>query len=230
MLPVLRIADLGCQDFAAVRALQERLVTLRRAEAVPDTVLFCSHPPVVTAGRATTAAELAAARPALEAAGIPLVACERGGRLTYHGPGQVIMYPILRLEGPERDLHAFQRGMEETAREAVHQWGCTASRREGFPGLWVGGAKLASVGLAVRAWVTWHGLALNVDGDLSPFGLFTPCGIDHLRVTSLALEGGTTQDRRRLQEAMAEAFCRRFQRTGQWIPAAQVDPQEVAKS
>ena len=227
MAPLLHITDLGCRDFSSVRSLQERLVALRRDSAVPDTLLFCSHPPVVTAGRATTPAELAAARPALQAAGIPLVPCERGGRLTYHSPGQVILYPLVRLEGPERDLHAFQRGLEETARTALAELGLSASLREGYPGLWVGPAKLASLGIAVRHWVTWHGLALNVEGDLSPFGLFAPCGINQLAVTSLSREMEAAPDRRRLQESLAAAFCRRFRREGRWVPPAEICPQDV---
>jgi lipoate-protein ligase B len=226
----LLITDLGCRDFGQVRSLQERLVALRREGGAPDTLLFCAHPPVVTAGRATTPAELAAARPALEAAAIPLVPCERGGRLTYHGPGQVIIYALVRLEGPERDLHAFQRGLEETALTALAELGLTASLRDGYPGLWVGPAKLASLGIAVRHWVTWHGLALNLEGDLSPFDLFAPCGISHLAVTSLAREMGVAPDRRRLQELLAAAFCRRFRREGRWVSSAGLCPQEVGMS
>ena len=226
-LPPLRITDLACRDFEEVRALQERLVAARRAEEIPDTLLFCSHPPVVTAGRATTPAELAAARPALEAAGIPLVPCERGGRLTYHGPGQIILYPIVRLEGAERDLHAFQRGLEETALAALAELGIAAALREGYPGVWVGAAKLASVGIAVRGWVTWHGLALNLEGDLSPFQLFDPCGISALAVTSLERESTITPDRRRLQELLAAAFSCHFGREGRWVPAEDICPEEV---
>jgi lipoate-protein ligase B len=225
---LLHLTDLGCRDFEEVRALQERLVELRRAERIPDTLLFCSHPPVVTAGRATTAAELSAARAALAPAGIPLLPCERGGRLTYHGPGQVILYPLLRLEGAERDLHAFQRGLEETAVTALEELGVAARRRPGHPGVWIGPAKLASVGLAVRGWVTWHGLALNVSGDLSPFDLFHPCGITGLTVTSLERVTGQVTDRRRLQDLLAAAFCHRFRREGRQVGPGELCRQEVA--
>ena len=191
----------------------------RRAGEIADVLLFCSHPPVVTAGRATTAEETAAARPALAAAGIPLVPCERGGRLTFHGPGQVVMYPIVRLEGAERDLHAYQGGLEEAAIRAVAELGGGAGRREEFPGVWVGGGqaparKLASVGIAVRGWVTWHGLALNVGGDLSSFRLFDPCGITGLEVTSLEAETGSPVERERVQERLGAAFCEVFGREG----------------
>jgi lipoate-protein ligase B len=223
-----------------VRALQERLVARRREGEIPDALLFCSHPPVVTAGRAATAEEIASAqvalfsaRPALAAAGIPLVPCERGGRLTYHGPGQVVMYPIVRLEGAERDLHAFQGGLEEAAIQAGAELGVAAGRRPGFPGVWVGGAsarlkKLASVGIAVRGWVTWHGLALNVGGDLSPFSLFDPCGISGLAVTSLEVETGQATDRRRLQERLAAVFCQVFRREGRVEAAERLGGEEVS--
>ena len=226
----LQITDLGCRDFAEVRALQERLVTLRRAGEISDCLLFCSHPPVVTAGRATSAEETAAARPGLTAAGIPLVACERGGRLTYHHPGQIIVYPIIRLEGADRDLHRFQWNLEETARRALAELGVAAERREGYPGVWVAGAKLAAIGLAVRGWVTWHGLALNLTGDLSPFGLFTPCGITDAAVTSLERVTGQAADRRRLQDWLAAAFCRIWGRTGREVRVEEILPQEVPGS
>jgi len=202
-------------------------VQARRAGRIPDTLLFCSHPPVVTAGRATTPAELAAAHPALEAAGIPLLRCERGGQLTYHNPGQVILYPIVRLEGAERDLHAFQHGLEETTLAALAEAGVTAARRKGYPGVWMGSAKLASLGIAVRGWVTWHGLALNLEGDLSPFRLFDPCGISALTVTSLEVERGVAPNRRRLQELLAAAFCHHFRREGCWVPAEEICSEEV---
>ncbi len=224
----LRICDLGCRDFLQVREVQERLVALRRAGGIPDTLLFCSHPPVVTAGRAAEEAEIAAARAALTPAGIALHRCERGGRLTYHGPGQVVMYPILRLAGAERDLHAFQRGLEGSAREALAEIGVAASRREGHPGLWVGAAKLASIGIAVRGWVTWHGLALNVEGDLSPFRLFQPCGIAGLQVTSLEQLIGHAPERMWLQERLGEAFCCRFGREAMVVSGEAWEQEEVA--
>lgn len=224
----LRVCDLGCRDFLAVRDLQESLVALRRAGRIPDTLLFCSHPPVVTAGRAAEQAEIAAARAALIPADIPLRRCERGGRLTYHGPGQIVMYPILRLAGAERDLHAFQRGLEESALAALAEIGVTAGRREGHPGLWIGAAKLASVGIAVRGWVTWHGLALNVEGDLSPFHLFQPCGIAGLEVTSLEQVIGHSPAREWLQARLADAFCRRFGREAQVVTEDALEQEEVA--
>lgn len=224
----LRICDLGCRDFLQVREVQERLVALRRAGRIPDTLLFCSHPPVVTAGRAADEAEIAAARAALTSANLPLYRCERGGRLTYHGPGQIIIYPILRLAGAERDLHAFQRGLEESALAALAEIGVAASRREGHPGLWIGGAKLAAVGIAVRGWVTWHGLALNVEGDLSPFRLFQPCGIAGLEVTSLEQVIGHAPERGALQEHLRDAFCRQFRREAEVVSVEALEREEVA--
>ncbi|HEY3398861.1 MAG TPA: lipoyl(octanoyl) transferase LipB [Armatimonadota bacterium] len=208
------VCDWGCRDYEEIRNLQERLVAARRAELIPDVLLLGSHPPVVTAGRATCAAERELARPALAAAGIPLREAERGGRLTYHGPGQLIGYPLLRLEGPERDLHAYQHRLEGVLIAALTGLGVAAERREGFPGVWVGGAKLASLGIAVRGWVTWHGFALNLGGDLTPFGLFDPCGITGVRVTSLAQLGYPEHDRAQLLRRVVAVFQEVFGRTG----------------
>ncbi len=203
-------SSLGCRDYEEVRAWQERLVARRRAGEIPDVLLVCSHPPVVTAGRATTPTELAAVRPMLEAAGIPLLPCERGGRLTYHGPGQVIAYPIMHLGGQDRDLHAYQRRLEAVVLATLARFGVLGDRRAGLPGVWVGEAKIASVGIAVRGWVTWHGLALNLSGDLRPFRLFSPCGIKGLVVTSLAEMVGRELRRAEVEEALVAAFVAEF--------------------
>lgn len=216
------IADLGCCDFAAGQDLQERLVAQRRADKVPDILLLGNHPPVVTAGRASTREEIAAARPVLEQTGLPLVECERGGRLTYHSPGQIVGYPILRLEGAERDLHAYLRRLEAVLIAALEAVGLRAQRHPGHTGVWVGGEKIAALGVAVRGWVTWHGFALNLTGDLEPFELINACGIPHLPVTSVAKELGREIERDSLQDLIAATFLAEFTRKGFSVPAAKL--------
>lgn len=210
----LLLIDLGCRDFLEVQQLQRRLVASRREEALPDLLLFCSHPPVVTAGRSSTPVEIAAAQPALERVGLPLHPCERGGRLTYHGPGQVIGYPILRLSGRDRDLHAYLRRLEAVVLSTLADLGIAGERHPDQAGVWVGPAKLASIGVAVRGWVTWHGFALNLTGDLTPFSLFDPCGISGLAVTSVSRLLGQEVARADLQALLGEAFCGEFGRKG----------------
>jgi lipoate-protein ligase B len=223
----LHITDLGCRDFVAVQELQRRLVGERRQGARPDALLLCSHPPVVTAGRSASAEEFEAASAALAAARIPLRRCERGGRLTYHGPEQVIAYPILALTGPERDLHAYLRGLEAAILATLADLGLHGERHPDQAGVWVGPAKIASLGVAVRGWVTWHGLALNLTGDLSPFGLINPCGVSGLQVTSVAKVAGREIARAAVQERLAAHLCRQFGHTrsareGMWLPAEEV--------
>jgi lipoate-protein ligase B len=215
----LHLTDLGCRDFLEVQELQRSLVARRREGAIPDTLLFCSHPPVVTAGRSASAAEIAAVAPVLAQSGLPLYPCERGGRLTYHGPGQVLGYPIVLLEGPDRDLHAYLRRLETVLLAALAGLGIAAERRPGHAGVWVGEAKLASIGVAVRGWVTWHGFALNLTGDLTPFGLFDPCGISGLVVTSVTQITGKGITRAEMQGRLGESFCREFARAGLSAPA-----------
>ena len=214
----LHLTDLGCRDFREVQELQRRLVALRREGAVPDTLLLCSHPPVVTAGRSASPAEIATTALALARAGLPLHRCERGGRLTYHGPGQVLGYPLLRLDGSERDLHAYLRRLEAVMLDALAGLGIAGERRSGQAGIWVGGSKLASIGVAVRGWVTWHGFALNLTGDLTPFALFDPCGISGLAVTSVTEITRQEITRAEMQGRLGESFCREFGREGLWVP------------
>ena len=222
MLDALQITDLGCREFSAVRELQARLVAGVRAGASPETLLLCSHPPVVTAGRSTTPAELAAARLALDAAGIPLCACERGGRLTFHGPGQIVAYPILALRGAQRDLHAYLRALEAAILATLAEYGLAGERHPGQAGVWVGAAKVASIGVAVRGWVTWHGLALNLTGDLSGFGLIAPCGIPGQPITSMTEAAGQEISRAEAQERLAVYLCRELGREGTWQAAEEV--------
>lgn len=216
------VVDLGCRAFGVARDLQERLVAQRRADKVPDILLLGSHPPVVTAGRASTREEIAAARPALGQVDIPLVECERGGRLTYHGPGQIVGYPILRLEGPERDLHGYLRRLEAALIVALEAVGIVAQSQPGHTGVWIGAEKIASLGVAVRGWVTWHGFALNLTGGLKPFDLINPCGIPDLAVTSVAKVLGREIGRRRLQKLIVESFLTEFAREGFFVPAAKL--------
>jgi lipoate-protein ligase B len=218
----LHITDLGCREFVAVQDLQRRLVAGCRERGQPEALLLCSHPPVVTAGRSTAPAELAAARVSLERAEVPLYLCERGGRLTYHGPGQILAYPILALAGPERDLHAYLRTLEAAIIAALQDFGVPGERRVGQAGVWVGEAKIASIGVAVRGWVTWHGLALNLTGDLAGFNLIDPCGIPGLRVTSLERETGTELTRETVQERLADHLCRLVGREGTWTPVEEL--------
>lgn len=172
-------ADWGVRPYLEVHALQERLVAARAEGRLPNLLLTGEHPAVITLGRKTPGGFPGAGA-------IPVVEVERGGEATYHGPGQLVAYPIIHLTEARRDLHRFQRDLEELGIRACADLGVPAGRVEGKTGVWIGPRKVMSLGIAVRRWVTWHGLALNVSTDLAPFRLFNPCGLDGAVMTSLA--------------------------------------------
>lgn len=189
MEPVLIPAQtlwLGRKPYDEVLELQRLLVEERRYGAAPDTLILCEHDEVITLGRRLAARDnILVADPA-----VPIVEIERGGDATYHGPGQLVAYPILQLREDERDLHKYLRNLEQALIDGLAELGLAASRREGWTGAWVGDRKIASIGIAVRRWVTLHGLALNVATDLSRFALLRPCGLDAAVMTSVSRELG----------------------------------------
>ena len=185
----LRILTLGTVDYREAWAIQQELVASRRDERVGDTVVLVEHPPVYTLGRRATLEHVLLDDAGRAASGIDLVAVDRGGDVTYHGPGQLVVYPVLRLSG-QRHVVDFVRMLEEVAIDALSRLGVTGVRREGLTGVWVGREKIVAIGVRVGAeGITSHGLALNVDPDLSHFGGIVPCGLATEGVTSLAALG-----------------------------------------
>jgi lipoyl(octanoyl) transferase len=186
MPPRLEVGMAGRVDYEASRAWQEALVA-RRLAGGPDALLLLEHPPVYTLGRGADARHLGEAA----ADGVPIVRAQRGGQVTYHGPGQLIGYPIVGLREFRLDVRWYLTMLEETLIGALADLGVEAGRRAGLTGVWVGARKIASIGIALRRWVTWHGFALNVGQDLAGFASITPCGIMGVEMTSVAREGGT---------------------------------------
>lgn len=172
-------ADWGLAPYAEVHALQQRLVVARAEGRIGNVLLTGEHPAVITLGRKTPPGFA-------DGGGIPVVEIERGGEATYHGPGQLVAYPLVHLTEARRDLHRFQRDLEEVGIRVCADFGVEAGRVQGFTGVWAGPKKIMSLGIAVRRWVTWHGVALNVSTDLEPFRRFHPCGLDGSVMTSLA--------------------------------------------
>jgi lipoate-protein ligase B len=184
--PILEVQRLGRRPYAEVHALQRALVEERAAGGAPDTLILVEHEPVITLGRGSESGG-GADRPApAEIAGIPVFAVERGGEDTWHGPGQVVAYLIHELPEGRRDLHRYLRDLEEVAIGVLAELGVEGRRREGLTGVWIGARKVCSIGVAVRRWVTWHGLALNVTNDLDGFRAIQPCGLDPALMTRLA--------------------------------------------
>jgi lipoate-protein ligase B len=195
------VADLmrlGRVAYADVHALQQRLVQGRADGTIPqDVVILCEHDPVYTVGR-----KRGATANVLAPGDVPVVEVERGGDVTFHGPGQLVCYPILLLEGAARDLHAHLHRLEQLMIDACADLGVTAGRDARNTGAWAGGRKIGSVGVACRRWVTWHGLALNVDTDLSYFERINPCGLEASLITSVSRERGERVPVARAQEAL----------------------------
>ena len=174
--------------YAAALDWQRRLAAQRIAgELDHDVLLLLEHPPVITLGRASHGAHV------LNPQGIEVVEVERGGDVTFHGPGQLVGYPILDLTAHRQDLHWYLRMLETALIEALRVLDVPAERRTGFTGVWTGGRKIASLGVHVKQWVTWHGFALNVTTDLRSFDRIVPCGIDGVEMTSIAREGGSAE-------------------------------------
>jgi lipoate-protein ligase B len=175
----LEVRRLGRTPYEEAHALQLELVLERAADRRGDVLLLTEHDPVVTVGRGTDLAEL-------EGSPLPVVEVERGGEATFHGPGQLVAYPILRLPDGRRDLHRYLRDLEEVVIGVLSEFDVAGERRAGFTGVWTGGRKICSIGVAVRRWVTFHGLALNLHTDLAAFRGFRPCGLDPDVMTRLA--------------------------------------------
>jgi lipoyl(octanoyl) transferase len=207
----LRVWWLGRMAYEEAHALQQRLLERVFSGEDPDTLLLLEHDPVITCGRGSDHANLSPS-----AARLPVFEVERGGDVTWHGPGQLVGYPILRLEGAERDLRAHLRRLEEVLIRTCRALGCPAGRRPGFTGVWTPpespARKLASIGVAVRRWVTWHGFALNIATDPAAFTLINPCGLEAGLMTSLAAECPRPPGRKRTIEALARQLPEVFDR------------------
>ena len=212
MLRNLIIYQAGMVDYGHCCAFQEELVAQLRRTADPHSayLLLVRHRPILTMGRSASAENVLATREELAAAGIDIQPCSRGGDVTYHGPGQIVGYPVVPLRGREQDVHAYLRRLEGVIIAALGDYGMDAGRRHGFTGVWVGQEKICAIGIAIRGWVTYHGFALNVDPDLSHFGVIHPCGIRDLSVTSLRRCLGHPLDETEVEEALIRHFVGGF--------------------
>ena len=180
-----QICSLGLLDYQQAFELQETLVQARKEDKIPDTVLLLRHPNVITLGRKTSDQFLKHSATDLAEMGYPVVHAGRGGEVTFHGPGQLIAYPILKLGPDEQDLHLYLRNLEEVGIRICQSYRLPASRVKGRTGVWVQGKKVAAIGVRARSWVTFHGMAINHSPELEGFNLIVPCGISDAGVTCL---------------------------------------------
>jgi lipoyl(octanoyl) transferase len=222
------VIRLGTVPYLEAWELQKELAEQRRRNEVPDVLLLLEHPPVYSRGRRSKPEELPMGVDWYEAQGIEVHDTDRGGLVTYHGPGQLVAYPIVHLGGHGDDVHAYVRGLEQVMISALAEAGVPAQTIEGLTGVWTQGnppptlsaspaRKIGSVGLHVSRSVTTHGLAINIDNDLQPFEWIVPCGIEGVRMTSLARELGAEQGLETFAAALVAVYARVFEREA--VPA-----------
>jgi lipoyl(octanoyl) transferase len=235
----LSVVDLGTMAYGAALELQRATAHARISGALPDDVLLLvEHPPVVTLGRGTKPGHLVASEAQLSARGVELFEVERGGDITFHGPGQLVGYPIIDLKQHRQDLHWYLRQVEEVIIQAMATLGLPCVRNPGKTGVWTRGAtgeaesrlrKIASIGVHARDWVTWHGFALNVSTDLSYFDLIVPCGISDVTMTTVEKElGPAFPGSGRVSQEIVQSFESVFSvsaefRSSDWLEAAVKD-------
>ena len=187
------VVRLGRMGYEEALEYQREVARQRISGEIPeDVLLLVEHPPVVTLGRSSKQKNLISSPEFLASRGVELFEVERGGDVTFHGPGQLVGYPVFDLKRHKQDLHWYLRSVEEAIIRTLSEYGIPAERSTGYTGVWTRNRKIASIGVHARDWVTWHGFALNVTTDLSYFDLIVPCGIAGVEMTSIAKETGAT--------------------------------------
>ncbi len=208
----LAIHDCGLAGYRDVLALQQRLQEQRRGGVVGDTVLVVEHPPVITLGAHKSSNKLLSSPEELARRGIDLVEIRRGGGTTAHNPGQLVFYPILNLQELGLDINRYVRTLEQIGIELLAELGVESDRQKGFPGLWVGPRKIASIGVRVSRFVTCHGMAINIQNDLGIFGCMVPCGLDGVVMTSAQKETGRVYEMNQVKGQLAALLRRHLGR------------------
>jgi lipoyl(octanoyl) transferase len=206
------VTSCGQVPYQEARQAQSRLAAARRAAEIPDLLLLLEHPPVYTRGRRSQPEELPMGEDWYRAQGIEICDTDRGGAVTYHGPGQLVGYPIVSLKPYRDDVHDYVRRMEQAIVEALGEHGVKAGPVEGVTGVWAGERKIGSIGIHISRGVTTHGFAINVNNDLQPFEWIVPCGIEDCHMTSLARELGGVQGFGRFADTVAERFAAIYER------------------
>jgi lipoyl(octanoyl) transferase len=214
-MQVLEIRRLGIVPYADALELQKRLVDDRSAGRIPDQLLLLEHPPVITLGvkARNDRSHVVASPDALAAEGVELFESGRGGDVTYHGPGQLVGYPVLDLRPDRCDVHRYVRDLEEVLIRTAAAFDVNAERAPGLTGVWVGAEKLAAIGVRIARWVTSHGFAINVNTDLAHFDFIVPCGIRDKGVTSISRLLGRDVPVKAVEEAVIGAFTDVFERS-----------------
>ena len=218
----LEVRRLGLVPYADGLELQRRLVEERKADQIPDTLLLLQHPHVLTIGVKKDGREHILASPdRLASLGVDVFETGRGGDVTYHGPGQLVGYPILDLNPDRRDVHKYVRDLEEVMIGVCADYGLTAGRVKGFSGAWIGDEKIGAIGVRISRWITSHGFAFNVTTDVDFFNLIVPCGIADKGVTSLQSKLGRGVAMEEVSDRFVAHFARVFDRVSEPVTATQ---------
>jgi lipoyl(octanoyl) transferase len=217
------VARLGRTDYRACWDLQRRLARARAEGAVPDLLLLTEHDHVYTIGRSGDDRHLLATGEELARTGVPVVHTDRGGDITYHGPGQLVGYPILDLTRHGSDLHLYLRMLEEAVIRTLLEFGISAGRHPSYTGVWTGGDKICAIGVKTSRWITTHGFALNVQTDLSQFDRIIPCGIFEKGVTSMSVRLGRDVMLEDVEPAIAGTIAAVFSSDIQWVTEDELD-------
>jgi lipoate-protein ligase B len=205
-----RLLRLGIVDYVLAYDLQKKILLERIDDKCPDHLILLQHNPVITIGRSGDNKNILASKTLLESFGITVHEIERGGDVTYHGPGQLTGYPIIDLRSYQKDVHWYLRQLEEVIIRVLAEYGIIGERVEKYTGVWVGDEKIAAIGVAVKRWVTYHGFALNVNPDLSHFKLINPCGITDKEVTSIVKILGHDVSMEEVEDKVVSAFAEVF--------------------
>jgi lipoate-protein ligase B len=198
------IRDCGLAGYTEILSLQQQLLADRQADAIPNTILLVEHPPVITLGARKSENKLLTDEATLKNEGIEIIAIGRGGGTTAHNPGQLVIYPIVKLKSLKLDVPQFVRLVEQFGLELLDTLGVIAHRQKGLPGLWVEKQKIASVGIQIKKWVTMHGIAINICNDLTIFDYIVPCGLENVKMTSAAQQTGKKYNMEEIKKTAAQ--------------------------
>jgi len=209
-MPVFDIIDLGLCDYKDVLEKQHAMVEKRIAGEAGETFIFVEHPPTITLGARASANKLLLDAEAITAKGIELVSIRRGGGTTAHNPGQLVLYPIVNIKHLQLGVAEFIRGLEKVGIELLSRFGLNCQRRNGFPGLWIGEKKIASIGVKIKKWTTYHGMAININNDLDIFDYIVPCGLDNVEMTSLKTQLGKSVDMQNVKDELKNILEEHF--------------------
>lgn len=216
------IVDLGRTGYEECLLTQRRVFAGRRAGEYGDTLLLTEHDHVYTIGKSGDENHLLAGEEELRAAGAGVFNTDRGGDITYHGPGQLVGYPIIDLDGRDPDIHRYLRDLEEVIIRAIAEYGIAGRREPGYTGVWAGEEKIAAIGIRVAGWITMHGFALNVNTDLSYFDRIIPCGITHRGVTSIRTHTGSPVPMADVSRSVVRHFADVFSAVPRTVPAEEI--------